>query len=145
MRPAQSCSRAARDPAQPISPRSRSSPHPARITARFCWPWSNPDGKQLVDDVRIDGRSMPWNVKPEQSVPDAPKSDLCSTDPRGIEQVGCVYTAQTFEYDWSGVIVGPDLPDGRPRTQHGQRPAGVTRETARGRLLEEAAPRHPQA
>ncbi|MFD9632616.1 DUF2075 domain-containing protein [Streptomyces violascens] len=81
----------------------------ARITAGFCWPWSNPDGKQLVDDVRIGGWSMPWNVKPEQSVPDAPKSDLWSTDPRGIEQVGCVYTAQTFEYDWNGVIIGPDL------------------------------------
>jgi hypothetical protein len=24
-------------------------------------------------------------------------------------QVGCVYTAQGFEYDWSGVILGPDL------------------------------------
>jgi DUF2075 family protein len=23
--------------------------------------------------------------------------------------VGCVYTAQGFEYDWNGVILGPDL------------------------------------
>nr|WP_324610158.1 DNA/RNA helicase domain-containing protein [Streptomyces sp. WM6378] len=81
----------------------------ARITAGFCWPWSNPDGNRLVDDVGIGGWSMPWNVKPEQSVPDAPKSDLWSTDRRGVEQVGCVYTAQTFEYDWNGVIIGPDL------------------------------------
>ena len=27
----------------------------------------------------------------------------------GFGQVGCVYTAQGFEYDWSGVIMGPDL------------------------------------
>jgi hypothetical protein len=27
----------------------------------------------------------------------------------GFDQVGCVYTAQGFEYDWSGVILGPDL------------------------------------
>jgi DUF2075 family protein len=27
----------------------------------------------------------------------------------GFNQVGCVYTAQGFEYDWSGVILGPDL------------------------------------
>ena len=27
----------------------------------------------------------------------------------GFDQVGCVYTAQGFEYDWSGVIIGPDL------------------------------------
>ncbi|MFI6495036.1 DNA/RNA helicase domain-containing protein [Streptomyces sp. NPDC050564] len=29
--------------------------------------------------------------------------------PAGFPQVGCVYTAQGFEYDWNGVILGPDL------------------------------------
>ncbi|MFF2521720.1 DUF2075 domain-containing protein [Streptomyces liangshanensis] len=81
----------------------------ARITAGFCWPWSNPEGDRLVDDVDIEGWRRPWNVKPEHSVPGAPTSDLWSTDPRGIGQIGCVYTAQTFEYDWNGVIIGPDL------------------------------------
>lgn len=81
----------------------------ARITAGFCWPWSNPDGEQLVDDVRIGDWRRPWNVKPEYSVPHAPRSDLWSTDRRGVDQIGCVYTAQTFEYDWNGVIIGPDL------------------------------------
>ncbi|WP_106436009.1 DUF2075 domain-containing protein [Streptomyces sp. PsTaAH-124] len=81
----------------------------ARITAGFCWPWSKPDGDRLVDDVVIGEWRMPWNVKPQHSVPDAPRSDLWSTDPRGIGQIGCVYTAQTFEYDWNGVIIGPDL------------------------------------
>ena len=28
---------------------------------------------------------------------------------KGERAVGCVYTAQGFEYDWSGVIIGPDL------------------------------------
>lgn len=32
-----------------------------------------------------------------------------ATDPAGFGQVGCVYTAQGFEYDWNGVIIGPDL------------------------------------
>ncbi|MET8677562.1 DUF2075 domain-containing protein [Streptomyces sp. NPDC004647] len=81
----------------------------ARVTAGFCWPWSNPDGEQLVDDVHIGEWRRPWNVKPQHSVPNAPKSDLWSTDRRGIGQIGCVYTAQTFEYDWNGVIIGPDL------------------------------------
>ncbi|MEU5433866.1 DUF2075 domain-containing protein [Streptomyces sp. NPDC020719] len=81
----------------------------ARITAGFCWPWSDPDGEQLVDDVHIGEWRRPWNVKPQHSVPNAPRSDLWSTDPRGIGQIGCVYTAQTFEYDWNGVIIGPDL------------------------------------
>ncbi|MCN9243065.1 DUF2075 domain-containing protein [Streptomyces sp. RY43-2] len=81
----------------------------ARITAGFCWPWSNPDGERLVDDVHIGDWRRPWNVKPQHSVPNAPKSDLWSTDHRGIGQIGCVYTAQTFEYDWNGVIIGRDL------------------------------------
>ena len=29
--------------------------------------------------------------------------------PSGFGQVGCVYTAQGFEYDWTGVIFGNDL------------------------------------
>ncbi|MFJ2812097.1 DUF2075 domain-containing protein [Streptomyces sp. NPDC087294] len=81
----------------------------ARITAGFCWPWSDPDEDRLVDDVVIGGWRRPWNVKPNSSVPNAPKSDLWSTDRRGIDQIGCVYTAQTFEYDWNAVIIGPDL------------------------------------
>ncbi|MFC5260913.1 DNA/RNA helicase domain-containing protein [Kribbella qitaiheensis] len=34
---------------------------------------------------------------------------LGHTEPNGFDQVGCVYTAQGFEYGWSGVIIGPDL------------------------------------
>nr|WP_180218532.1 DUF2075 domain-containing protein [Streptomyces albus] len=81
----------------------------ARITAGFCWPWNAPEGEHLLDDVQIGEWRRPWNVKPEHSVPGAPRSALWSTDPRGIGQIGCVYTAQTFEYDWNGVIIGPDL------------------------------------
>ena len=82
----------------------------ARMTAGFCWPWSNPraDGS-LVDDVAIGNWSRPWNLKGERAVGGAPPSSLWATDPAGFGQVGCVYTAQGFEYDWNGVIFGPDL------------------------------------
>ncbi len=82
----------------------------ARITAGFCWPWSEPehDGR-LVPDVVIDGWQRPWNVKGERAVGGAPPSALWATDPAGFGQVGCIYTAQGFEYDWNGVIFGPDL------------------------------------
>lgn len=29
--------------------------------------------------------------------------------PEGIKQVGCIYTAQGFEFDYIGVIIGDDL------------------------------------
>ncbi|MGN6330721.1 MAG: DNA/RNA helicase domain-containing protein [Motilibacteraceae bacterium] len=82
----------------------------ARMTAGYCWPWSNPrnDGS-LVDDVVIGSWSRPWNLKGDRSVGGAPPAALWASDPAGFGQVGCVYTAQGFEYDWNGVILGPDL------------------------------------
>ncbi|WP_328349592.1 DUF2075 domain-containing protein [Mycobacterium sp. NBC_00419] len=82
----------------------------ARITAGYCWPWSDAgkDGT-LVPDVRIGAWSRPWNSKSERRMGDAPPSALWATDEGGFGQVGCVYTAQGFEYDWNGVIIGPDL------------------------------------
>ncbi|MFF5176198.1 DNA/RNA helicase domain-containing protein [Micromonospora sp. NPDC000089] len=82
----------------------------ARISAGYCWPWSDPrPDDTLVPDVRINGWARPWNVKSDRSVGAAPGSAFWATDPQGFGQVGCVYTAQGFEYEWSGVILGPDL------------------------------------
>jgi len=82
----------------------------ARMAAGYCWPWSDPrsDGS-LVADVTIGDWSRPWNLKGERSVGDAPPAALWASDDRGFGQVGCVYTAQGFEYEWNGVILGPDL------------------------------------
>ncbi|OUC94675.1 DUF2075 domain-containing protein [Streptosporangium minutum] len=82
----------------------------ARITAGLCWPWSDPrvDGT-LVRDVQIGDWSFPWSVKGNRAVGEAPASALWATQEGGFEQVGFVYNAQGFEYDWNGVIIGPDL------------------------------------
>ncbi len=82
----------------------------ARMTAGFCWPWSDPckDGS-LVSDVQIGPWSRPWNLKSDRGLPGAPPSSLWASRPDGFGQVGCVYTAQGFEFDWNGVIIGPDL------------------------------------
>jgi hypothetical protein len=81
----------------------------ARMTAGFCWRWSDPDGDRLVPDVVIGDWARPWNSKSERTVGGAPPSALWATLEGGFGQVGCVYTAQGFEYDWNGVIIGPDL------------------------------------
>lgn len=82
----------------------------ARITAGYCWPWSDPlSSGELMPDVRIGNWARPWNVKGDRRIGDAPPAATWATDTGGIDQVGCVYTAQGFEYDWSGVIIGPDL------------------------------------
>ncbi|MET9314628.1 DUF2075 domain-containing protein [Kribbella sp. NPDC003505] len=85
----------------------------ARISAGYCWPWSDArSDKTLVEDVRIGDWARPWNVKGDRKAgdaPPAPPAPLWATDSNGFGQVGCIYTAQGFEYDWSGVILGPDL------------------------------------
>jgi DUF2075 family protein len=89
----------------------------ARMSAGYCWPWSEPGrDERLVSDVRIEDWTMPWNVKGDRAVGAAPPSALWATMEGGFDQVGCVYTAQGFEYDWSGVIIGPDLVARQGRT-----------------------------
>lgn len=84
----------------------------ARLCAGFCWPWSDPqsDGT-LVDDVGIGTFRRPWNAKPEarRLARGIPKAPLWASEPGGIDQVGCIYTAQGFEFDYAAVIWGPDL------------------------------------
>lgn len=82
----------------------------ARMTAGYCWPWSDArkDGT-LVSDVRIGSWARPWNSKSDRRIGDVPPSALWATDEGGFGQIGCIYTAQGFEYDWNGVILGPDL------------------------------------
>jgi phage repressor protein C with HTH and peptisase S24 domain len=83
-----------------------------RVTAGFCWDWSMPneDGT-LKDDVVIGDYKRPWDAKPEARVlaPGIPSASLWAYDPNGINQVGCIYTAQGFEFDYVGVIFGEDL------------------------------------
>ncbi len=74
----------------------------SRIVAGFCWPWSEPNSDgSLVNDVKINGFEMPWEKKNEFW--------KWATDDSGMEQVGTVYTAQGFEFDYIGVIFGNDL------------------------------------
>ncbi|XVV08013.1 DNA/RNA helicase domain-containing protein [Actinosynnema sp. CA-248983] len=95
----------------------------ARIAAGFCWDWTEVKAKQpLVDNVvlRWTDRNgvdriwrRPWNAHVEHRDPTgtvtAPGRKFWATDAGGQNQVGCVYTCQGLEYDYGGVIIGPDL------------------------------------
>ena len=85
----------------------------ARLIAGFCWPWSknlNQNG-ELIRDVQIGNFSMPWETHMNISSP--PKGYVrwyeWAYKPDGFKQVGCIYTAQGFEFDYIGVIIGDDL------------------------------------
>ncbi|MFO7965305.1 MAG: DUF2075 domain-containing protein [Desulfobacterales bacterium] len=90
----------------------------ARMVAGFCWDWSDPKPSgELVHDVVVGSWSKPWNRKPRDMWKNrgaAPKPEvhpykIWATEPAGFEEVGCIYSAQGFEFDYVGVIWGPDL------------------------------------
>jgi hypothetical protein len=90
----------------------------ARLVAGFCWPWSDPlPGGALAPDVKIGNWRRAWNEKsPEQHKKPgpAPRPDrhpyyLWATRPERIAEIGCIYSAQGFEFDYCGVILGNDL------------------------------------
>lgn len=85
----------------------------ARMVAGFCWPWSSKTDANgdLIKDVRIGDFAMPWEThdKITRTPPGYVKWFEWAYRPEGIKQVGCIYTAQGFEFDYIGVIIGNDL------------------------------------
>jgi DUF2075 family protein len=80
---------------------ARNADNKARLVAGYSWDWPTA-GRQRrghVKHVTVDGLSLPWNFSGEN----------WATAADGIEQVGCVHTCQGVEFDWLGVLIGPDL------------------------------------
>ena len=85
-----------------IQQKNRIKKNCARIVSGFCWPWNKPNSDgTLVNDVVIGDFKMPWENK------DA--FWKWATYESGMEQVGTVYTAQGFEFDYIGILFGEDL------------------------------------
>jgi hypothetical protein len=81
--------------------RERNTANRARVVAGYCWNWissgkDNPD----IHDIKIDDFEMSWNLG---------NTDTWAIDPQSVDQAGCIHTCQGLEFDYVGVIVGPDL------------------------------------
>lgn len=95
----------------------------ARLCAGWCWPWGvetdgNGDLKKEVDLMPFGySFAMPWETqkgikglrKEYKGGRYAPDTNSWPSHPMGVNQIGCIYTAQGFEFDYVGVIIGPDL------------------------------------
>jgi hypothetical protein len=84
-----------------------------RVMAGFCWPWSKKldEEGELICDVEVGDYKRPWNAQEGLTGmrKGIPKSQFWAYDDGGIDQIGCVYTAQGFEFDYAGIIFGEDL------------------------------------
>lgn len=81
-----------------------------RVLAGFAWPWEKPTSTHVEDlarEVVIGDWSMSWNL--QKAVGGMPSTDLWASSPAGAEQVGSVFSAQGFEFDYCGVIIGEDF------------------------------------
>ncbi|MCS0791561.1 DUF2075 domain-containing protein [Cytobacillus firmus] len=89
----------------------------SRLVAGFCWEWSNPNSQtdELVDDIQIGSFSAPWNRVPKRIKYDDENAKEYShvrwvMNAEGTErEIGCIYTAQGFDFNFIGVIWGEDL------------------------------------
>lgn len=85
-----------------------------RLLAGFCWPWSDPRPNGTlahdVQDPRFGGWSAPWIERSDQhAAPQNSRYTKWATDEDYFSQVGSIYSAQGFEFDYIGLIVGEDL------------------------------------
>lgn len=73
----------------------------ARLVAGFCW---TRDGKNADNqdyyDIKIGDLEMSWNLK---------HGDPFAIRENAIDEIGCVHNVQGLEFDYIGVIIGPDL------------------------------------
>lgn len=75
----------------------------SRMLAGYCWDWkvenkNNPD----VHEVSIPefNFGMSWNLG---------NTETWAIDKESVNQIGCIHTCQGLEFDYVGVIIGPDM------------------------------------
>lgn len=74
----------------------------SRMLAGYCWEWpKNEENNENYHDVNIPEYEfgMSWNLK----------EGIWAINPDSVNQVGCIHTSQGLEFDYVGVIIGPDM------------------------------------
>ena len=72
----------------------------SRIVAGYCWDWKT-NGKQSSTDISFDDSDVQlrWNTS----------TDTWGNDDRFSDEIGCIHSSQGLEFQYGGVIIGPDL------------------------------------
>ncbi len=73
----------------------------ARLVAGFCWTRNGKNAdNQNYCDIKIDDFEMSWNLK---------HGEPFAIRENAINEIGCIHNVQGLEFDYIGVIIGPDL------------------------------------
>ena len=74
----------------------------SRMLAGYCWEWptverSNTEYKDIV--IPEHNFAISWNLQ----------DSIWAIDQDSVSEAGCIHTAQGLEFDYVGVIIGPDI------------------------------------
>ena len=85
----------------------------ARMIAGYCYPWASQNNKELYDIVLDGGFKAQWNFE----------TNTFATGKESFEQVGCIHSTQGLEFEYVGIIIGPDMryEDGKVITDYTKR------------------------
>ncbi len=73
----------------------------SRLLAGYCWDWlKESKNNHEIFDININDFHMSWNLGNTQT---------WAIDEKSVNQIGCIHTSQGLEFDYAGVIIGPDL------------------------------------
>ncbi|SFD42054.1 hypothetical protein SAMN05216238_101260 [Lentibacillus persicus] len=74
----------------------------SRMLAGYCWEWPTKERKNTdYKDITIPEHNfeISWNLS----------DSIWAIDQNSVSEAGCIHTAQGLEFDYVGVIIGPDL------------------------------------
>lgn len=80
----------------------KNSENKARIVAGYCWDWKSKKNPNAFDIEFPEFKfKAQWNLGSDGSTWAIAKNS--------VDQIGCIHTCQGLEFDYVGVIIGPDL------------------------------------
>lgn len=74
----------------------------SRMLAGYCWEWPTKErGNSEYKDIQIPEHhfEISWNLS----------DSIWAIDHDSVNEAGCIHTAQGLEFDYVGVIIGPDM------------------------------------
>lgn len=74
----------------------------SRMLSGYCWEWPTKERKNTdYKDITIPEHNfeISWNLQ----------DSIWAIDQSSVSEAGCIHTAQGLEFDYVGVIIGPDL------------------------------------
>jgi len=82
--------------------RQKNENNKSRMLAGYCWEWPTDERRNAsYSDIQITDKDfeISWNLN----------GQIWAIDPDSVEQAGCIHTSQGLEFEYVGVIIGPDM------------------------------------